>query len=53
MADTQQDLLGLQYSPSFSLQGLQEEDVNLTLPPCSLFSRKRLRLSNRRYRPHR
>lgn len=34
MADTQQDLLGLQYSPSFSLQGLQEEDVNLTLPPA-------------------
>lgn len=34
MADIQQDLLGLQYSPSFSLQGLQEEDVNLTLPPA-------------------
>lgn len=53
MADTQQDLLGLQYSPSFSLQGLQEEDVNLTLPPCSQCSRHRIRHRNRRYRPHR
>ena len=34
MADTQQDLLALQYSPSFTLQGLQEENVNLTLPPA-------------------
>lgn len=34
MADIQQDLLGLQYSPSFDLQGLQEENVNLTLPPA-------------------
>lgn len=32
MADIQQDLLGLQYSPSFDLQGLQGENVNLTLP---------------------
>ena len=32
MADTQQDLLALQYSPSFTLQGLQEENVNLTSP---------------------
>ena len=34
MADIQQGLLGLQYSPSFDLQGLQEENVNLTLPPA-------------------
>lgn len=38
MADTQQDLLGLQYGPSFSLQGLQEEDVNLTLLLLPVFS---------------
>ena len=34
MADIQQGLWGLQYSPSFDLQGLQEENVNLTLPPA-------------------
>ena len=34
MADIQQDLLALQYSPSFTLQGLQEENINLTLPPA-------------------
>ena len=31
---TTQDLLSLQYSQSFSIQGLQEEAVNLTLPPA-------------------
>ena len=34
MADTKQDLLGLEYSPSFELQGIQEADVNLELPPA-------------------
>lgn len=34
MADIKQDLLGLEYSPSFELQGIQEADVNLELPPA-------------------
>lgn len=34
MADTLQDLYGLTYSSSFQIQGLQEEDVNLVLPPA-------------------
>ena len=33
MADIQ-DLYGLQYSQSFSIQGLQEENINLVLPPA-------------------
>lgn len=38
MADIKQDLLSLQYSQSFSVEGLQEADVNLSLPPASLTS---------------
>lgn len=34
MADTLQDLYGLTYSSSFQIQGLQEEDVSLVLPPA-------------------
>ena len=34
MADMLQDLYGLQYSPSFTLEGQQEADVNLSLPPA-------------------
>ena len=34
MADMLQDLYGLQYSPSFSIEGQQEADVNLSLPPA-------------------
>lgn len=34
MADTLQDLYGLQYSPSFTIDGLQEADINLSLPPA-------------------
>ena len=33
MADIKQDLLALEYSPSFALQGTQEAAVNLELPP--------------------
>lgn len=33
MADIKQDLLALEYSPSFELQGTQEAAVNLELPP--------------------
>ena len=33
MADMLQDLYGLQYSPSFTIEGQQEADVNLSLPP--------------------
>lgn len=32
MADIKQDLLGLEYSPSFTLTGTQEAAVNLELP---------------------
>lgn len=33
MADITQDLLKLQYSQNFPISGLQEADINLTLPP--------------------
>ena len=35
MADMLQDLYALQYSPSFSIDGLQEADVNLSLTPAA------------------
>lgn len=35
MADIKQDLLGLEYSASFTPQGIQEADINLELPPVS------------------
>lgn len=31
MADIKQDLLALEYSPSFTLEGIQEANVNLQL----------------------
>ena len=34
MADIKQDLYGLEYSDSFSLQGIQEAEVNLNLTPA-------------------
>ena len=35
MAEIKQDLLSLQYSQSFELQGMQEANINLELPPAS------------------
>lgn len=35
MADIKQDLLGLQYSKDFTIQGMQEADVDLNLSPAS------------------
>lgn len=34
MADIKQDLLSLQYSQSFGIQGTQEENIDLQLPPA-------------------
>lgn len=34
MADIKQDLLSLQYSQSFTIQGTQEENIDLQLPPA-------------------
>ena len=34
MADIKQDLLSLQYSQNFEIQGMQEANVNLDLPPA-------------------
>ena len=34
MAEIRQDLLSLNYSPSFSISGMEEADVNLSLPPA-------------------
>ena len=34
MADIKQDLFGLEYSADFTLQGIQEADVNLNLIPA-------------------
>ena len=33
MPDITQDLLGLQYSQSFQIQGMQEADITLNLAP--------------------
>ena len=52
MADTLQDLYGLTYSSSFQIQGLQEEDVNLVLPPRPQRSGHGIRHRHRRHRPH-
>ena len=35
MPEIKQDLLSLQYSPSFEIQGMEEANVNLELPPAS------------------
>lgn len=35
MADIKQDLLSLNYSASFGLQGMQEADINLNLTPAA------------------
>lgn len=34
MAEIKQDLLALEYSPSFLIEGIQEADINLELPPA-------------------
>lgn len=34
MAEIRQDLLSLNYSPSFDISGMQEAEVNLSLPPA-------------------
>lgn len=36
MADIKQDLLQLQYSQNFDIQGMQEVNVDLELPPPPL-----------------
>ena len=38
MADMKQDLLGLQFSQSFPIQGMQEANIDLELPPASAAS---------------
>ncbi len=35
MPGMKQDLLSLQYSKNFEIQGLQEENVDLVLPPAA------------------
>ena len=34
MAEIRQDLLSLNYSPNFDISGMQEADVNISLPPA-------------------
>lgn len=36
MADMMQDLLALKYSPNFDIQGTQEANIDLSLPPVSV-----------------
>ena len=36
MADIKQDILSLSYSPSFEVQGREEADINMSLPPASV-----------------
>lgn len=36
MADIKQDLLSLQYSQNFDIQGMQEVNVDLELPPAAV-----------------
>lgn len=38
MPDIKQDLLALQYSPDFAIQGLQEANIDLELPPAAAAS---------------
>ena len=38
MADIKQDFLGLQYSQSFAIEGLQEQDIELNLQPAAASS---------------
>lgn len=38
MADVKQDLLSLQYSQNFEIQGMQEANIDLQLPPASATS---------------
>ena len=52
MADIKQDLLQLQYSQNFDIQGMQEVNVDLELPPRPHFSGHGIRRSHRRHRPH-
>ena len=35
MADIKQDLFGLEYSADFTLQGIEEADINLNLTPAA------------------
>ncbi len=34
MADIKQDILSLQYSPNFTLEGIQEANIDLEIPPA-------------------
>lgn len=52
MADVKQDLLSLQYSQNFEIQGMQEANIDLQLPPCFGHLRHPLRRGDRR-RPSR
>ena len=36
MAEIKQDLLSLQYSENFQIEGLQEANVDLQLPPAAI-----------------
>lgn len=36
MADIKTDFLSLNYSPAFSVEGIQEADINLSLPPAEV-----------------
>ena len=47
MAEIRQDLLSLNYSPSFDISGMQEAEVNLSLPPAVV----QYVLENGLYRP--
>ena len=40
MADIMQDVLNLNYSPSFDIQGMQAADINLSLSPSVADSAK-------------
>lgn len=50
MADIKQDILSLSYSPSFEVQGMQEADINLSLPPRLRVHCHRVRHRDRRDR---
>ena len=41
MADVKQDLYGLEYSANFTISGLQEADINLSLTPAAGISHPR------------
>ena len=51
MADIKQDLLSLQYSQIFNIEGIQEANIDLELPPLAGLVGHGVRRCHRRHKP--